>query len=293
MWLVRQTRSDFPTTSGAFNEASNGGMDVFVSKLSISLPVSQYTLTVNKAGTGSGTVTSDPAGIDCGSVCSDTFKACTHVTLTATADLDSTFTGWTGCTTVSGNSCTVTMNKDKTVTATSTLKPLTPVTGDWNGDGKTKIGVYSNGIWSVDFNGNDKWDGTGPGKDFTTPPPGFGFPGATPVTGDWNGDGKTKIGVYYNGIWYIDFNRNGKWDGTGPGKDFTTPPPGFGFPGATPVTGDWNGDGKTKIGVYYNGIWYIDFNRNGKWDGTGPGKDATASFGFQGAIPVTGDWKDT
>ena len=33
--------------------------------------------------------------------------------------------------------------------------------------------------------------------------------------------------------------------------------------------------GRTKIGVYYNGTWYLDLNGNGEWDGTGPGNDAT------------------
>ena len=35
-----------------------------------------------------------------------------------------------------------------------------------------------------------------------------------------------------------------------------------------PITGDWNGDGKAEIGVFVNGIWYLDFNGNGDWDGT-------------------------
>ena len=43
-------------------------------------------LTVNKDGTGSGTVTSNPAGIDCGSTCSQGFDHGTVVTLTATTD---------------------------------------------------------------------------------------------------------------------------------------------------------------------------------------------------------------
>ena len=51
-----------------------------------------FTLTVSKAGTGSGTVTSSPAGINCGSTCSAPFDLGTSVTLTATADSGSTFT---------------------------------------------------------------------------------------------------------------------------------------------------------------------------------------------------------
>ena len=155
------------------------------------------------------------------------------------------------------------------------FRGATPVTGDWNGDGKAEIGVYYNGTWYIDLNGNGAWD---PSVDKTY---NFGFTGAIPVTGDWNGNGTTKIGVYSNGTWYIDLNGNGAWD---PSVDTTY---NFGFTGAIPVTGDWNGDGTTKIGVYYNGTWYIDLNGNGAWD---PSVDKTYNFGFTGAIPVTGDW---
>jgi hypothetical protein len=80
-----------------------------------------FTLTVTKAGTGTGAVTSAPAGIDCGAswqTCSSSFESGTQVTLTATPGDRSTFTAWTGCDTVSGNTCTVAMNAARSVTAT-------------------------------------------------------------------------------------------------------------------------------------------------------------------------------
>ena len=55
-----------------------------------------YTLSVNKAGTGTGVVTSSPAGINCGSDCSESYNSGTSITLTATPDASSTFTGWSG-----------------------------------------------------------------------------------------------------------------------------------------------------------------------------------------------------
>ena len=55
-----------------------------------------HTLTVAKAGTGSGTVTSSPAGINCGATCSASFPAATVVTLTAAPAAGSTFAGWSG-----------------------------------------------------------------------------------------------------------------------------------------------------------------------------------------------------
>jgi hypothetical protein len=79
------------------------------------------TLTVTKMngplGVGSGTVTSSPAGINCGGTCSHSYNAGTMITLTATPDLISVFNGWTGCDSASGNTCTVTLRASKTVVA--------------------------------------------------------------------------------------------------------------------------------------------------------------------------------
>src|SRR5207245_172507 len=46
-----------------------------------------FTLTVSKTDLGGGTVTSSPAGIDCGSTCSATYVSGTTVTLTAAPDV--------------------------------------------------------------------------------------------------------------------------------------------------------------------------------------------------------------
>ena len=84
-----------------------------------------HTLTVNKSGNGSGTVTSSPAGISCGSTCGASFAQGTLVTLTATPSSGSTFVGWSGACTGTGTTCQVTMSEAKTVTATfSFLYPL-------------------------------------------------------------------------------------------------------------------------------------------------------------------------
>ncbi|MFH0791747.1 MAG: PKD domain-containing protein [bacterium] len=55
-----------------------------------------YTLTVTKSGTGTGVVTSSPSGINCGGDCTEPYNSGTGVTLTATPDAGSTFTGWSG-----------------------------------------------------------------------------------------------------------------------------------------------------------------------------------------------------
>jgi len=80
---------------------------------------SSYTLTATKAGNGRGKVTSAPAGINCGTDCTETYTSGTTVTLTATPATGSTFTGWTGACTGTG-ACTVTMSAAKTATATFT-----------------------------------------------------------------------------------------------------------------------------------------------------------------------------
>ncbi|NLX37046.1 MAG: hypothetical protein GXY68_10195, partial [Chloroflexi bacterium] len=91
----------------------------------VSATLAQYTLTVTKAGTGTGTVTSSPAGITCGSDCSELYDDGTSVTLTATAAAGSTFTGWSGSGCTGTGACSVTMDAAKSVEATFTLNSYT------------------------------------------------------------------------------------------------------------------------------------------------------------------------
>ena len=87
-----------------------------------------HTLTVSKAGTGSGTVTSSPAGISCGATCSHAFPEDTVVTLTATPAAGSTFTGWSGEGCTGAGTCIVTMDQARAVTATFALLPTHTLT---------------------------------------------------------------------------------------------------------------------------------------------------------------------
>jgi len=91
---------------------------------------------------------------------------------------------------------------------------------------------------------------------------------------------REKIGIYQNGVWYLDNDGSGTWNA---GDRATM----FGAVGWTSVTGDWNGDGTTKIGVYKDGVWYLDYNGNGAWD---TGIDHASMFGTSGWTPVVGDW---
>lgn len=81
------------------------------------LEVTDPILTVQKGGSGSGTVTSDPAGIDCGSTCNALYTPGTVVELTAAPASGSTFTGWSGSGCSGTGTCTVTMTESRTVVA--------------------------------------------------------------------------------------------------------------------------------------------------------------------------------
>src|SRR5438445_10509209 len=78
----------------------------------------RVTLSVVLAGTGTGSVSSSPPGITCGTDCSEPYDRGTVVTLTAAPGSGSTFNGWSGCDTVSGATCTVTLSAAKSVSAT-------------------------------------------------------------------------------------------------------------------------------------------------------------------------------
>ena len=78
---------------------------------------SGFALNVSLAGTGSGSVSSSPAGISCPSTCTGTYFSGTVVTLTATPASGSTFAGWSGACTGTG-SCSLSMTTSKSVTAT-------------------------------------------------------------------------------------------------------------------------------------------------------------------------------
>lgn len=77
-----------------------------------------YQLSVSKLGTGSGTVTSSDGGINCGSDCTEEYANGTSVTLTATASSGSSFAGLGGNCTGTSPTCPITMDSNKTVTAT-------------------------------------------------------------------------------------------------------------------------------------------------------------------------------
>jgi hypothetical protein len=79
------------------------------------------------------------------------------------------------------------------------------------GGATAKVGVFRQGFyWILDVDGNDRIDSP-PDQLF----PFGGVPGDIPITGDWNGDGSTKVGLYRpkHGLFILDYNGNGSTTG--------------------------------------------------------------------------------
>jgi phospholipase C len=82
-------------------------------------PPVTFQLSVQAAGAGGGTISSSPAGINCGTTCSAAFDSGTQVTLSETAGTNSSFTGWTGGGCSGANpTCILTLSASQQVTAT-------------------------------------------------------------------------------------------------------------------------------------------------------------------------------
>ena len=192
----------------------------------------------------------------------------------------------------------------------------TPVTGDWSGDGTTKIGVFLDGVWFLDLNGDGVWDEL----DLWSR---LGKAGDRPIVGDWDGDGKSDIGIF-GPAWFGDQRAvkhepglpdvKNRHPGVMAGRHKNIPPDPqqttfgwrtlqrtslgkfrkdvidhvfqYGKAKDIPVAGDWNGDGVTTIGVFRDGEWFLDSDGDGKWSKG----DVHAHFGQPGDIPVVGDW---
>ncbi len=98
------------------NNVSVTNISTSGSTMTANFTTQTFTLTITKAGTGSGTITSNPAGINCGTDCSEVYNSNTLVTLVATAEVSSTFAGWSGDADCSDGA--ITMNASKSCTAT-------------------------------------------------------------------------------------------------------------------------------------------------------------------------------
>ena len=82
---------------------------------------------------------------------------------------------------------------------------------------------------------------------------------------DFDGDGKTDIAIYRNGLWATVPSKTG--------AAYAIP---WGTSSDIPVPGDYDGDGKTDIAIYRNGLWAI----------------VPSSTGMAYAVPWGGDPSD-
>jgi len=172
-------------------------------------------------------------------------------------------------------------------------------TGDFNGDGKTDIALVGGFGWGTIpvalSNGNGSINITNQGV--ANFPAWASTPGANIVTGDLNGDGKTDIaltgGIGWGTIPVAFSNGNGTFNITNSGV------PNFGSwatsPGATVITGDFNGDGKTDIaltgGIGWGTIPVAFSNGNGTFNITNSGVPNFGSWASSsGVTAVVGDF---
>ena len=130
----------------------------------------QAQLTV--ALTGSGTVTSAPAGINCPGTCAANFAKGTAITLTATAASGSNFGGFGGA--CSGATCKVVLASNESVSATFSATPAAQLTVTVSGNGtvtSTPAGINCTGTCTAPFSGGSSVSLT------ATPASGFNFSG--------------------------------------------------------------------------------------------------------------------
>ena len=113
------------------------------------------------------------------------------------------------------------------------------IVGDWNGDGIDSIGVFKDGKWRLDEDGDGKLSE----NDLVAQ---FGEKGDIPLVGDFDGDGLDDLAVFRAGEVIIDSNGNRKID---PADKRIL----IGSPGDTPVVGDFDADGIDEVAVYRHG----------------------------------------
>ena len=142
-----------------------------------------------------------------------------------------------------------------------------PVSGDWNGDGLTDVGVRRPG-WKAFLLRN---------ADGTSTQVTLGRVQDVGVTGDWDGNGSTEVGVWNPAarVWKLRATNG------------TTRTVTLGALGDRPVTGDWNGDKITDLGVWTPGTATFTLRTQ-----TAAGVVTTTSvqLGTPTDLPVTGDW---
>jgi serine-aspartate repeat-containing protein C/D/E len=184
--------------------------------------------------------------------------------------------------------------------------------GDFNGDGHDELALYYEGEWLIDINGNGEWD---PSDLWAR----LGTSEDEPVVGDWDGDGKDDIGIFgpeWEGDQQMIDSEPGLPDPANkrvtkpknlPPEENNTPDRQrvmqhtargqgradvvdhvfqFGLKKDQAISGDFNGDGISTVGVFRNGRWQLDVDGDGQFTE----RDKTNEFGKPGDMAVVGDF---
>jgi hypothetical protein len=112
-----------------------------------------------------------------------------------------------------------------------------PIAGDFNGGGVSTLGIFHDGLWVLDTNGDGQIDRS---KDRMIQ---FGQTGDKPLVGDFNGDGTDQIAVVRGNQVLVDSNGNGQLDVTD--KVFEIQGDGLEV-----IAGDFDGDGVDEAAFY-------------------------------------------
>ena len=183
-----------------------------------------------------------------------------------------------------------------------------PIAGDFNGDGRSETGLFLDGQWFIDLNGNGAWD-----RDDLWAQ--LGAAGDFPLVGDWDGDGKDDIGIYGpapawlavtndgglpdaenaapsgapstsrdqsdRAVWLVKQGASGALRAAKVDHVFLC-----GREPALAVAGDFNGDGIDTIALVRDGRWSIDVDG----DGSASAADIETDLGQAGDRPIAGDF---
>ena len=144
---------------------------------------------------------------------------------------------------------------------------------DFNGDGRSDLAVYDNGFWAVMSldSKNPYWREKRLGTMASSPVPGFYAGSRVRMEAAAVGGFPQHAAVYNAGTWHMQDMDETFWKLQAS----------FGFSGAVPVPGDYDGDGVTDLAVYSKGVWYI-IQSSGRY--------RQINFGFDGGHPLVGDF---